>query len=144
MMEIAQSEHDSASGRGDTDSILGGQSQMVGFPGFPRASELGQLQLARVDRQSKAIVEAERLLAAINQQHEEYVEMTRALADPSEDNTADRLRDAVSRGLEDAKSALERFRADGVKEKVEEREKEMNDLMAQLEVNEKRLKTLAR
>lgn len=69
--------------------------------------------------------------------------MTKALTDPSEDSTADRLREAVSQGLEDAKSALERFRADGVKEKVEEREKEINDLMAQLEVNEDRLKKMA-
>ena len=69
--------------------------------------------------------------------------MTRALADPSQDSSADRLRAAVSQGLEAAKTALERFRADGAKEKVEEREKEMQDLMVQLEASEARLKDLA-
>lgn len=69
--------------------------------------------------------------------------MTRALADPSEDTTADRLREAVSRGLEDAKSALDKFRADGAQQKIEESEKEIKELMVRLELNEKRLKDLA-
>ena len=50
MIEIAQSEHDSTSGRDGADSILGGRSQIVSLPGFHRTSELGLLQLARVDQ----------------------------------------------------------------------------------------------
>ena len=85
--------------------------------------------------------EAERLLAAINARHQEYYEIAAPLADPVE--ASRRLQEAMDRSLQDSKAALERHRSDDVNQRVLEKEQEMSELMAQLDNNEQRLKTLA-
>lgn len=49
----------------------------------------------------------------------------------------------MAKSLQDSKAALERHRNDDVNVRVLEKEKELNDLLSQLETNEQKLNTLA-